>query len=74
MVAEVPGLAPWEQHGQGVTSTPAPLKSVPRQPNYINPEDKLQSVYVLPLLWSVMLGRRLRLAASFSLVYFLNEL
>lgn len=58
----------------GAEEPPPPHKPVPRQPNYINPEDKLQSVYVLPLLWFAMLGRRLRFTASFSLVYFLNKL
>lgn len=58
----------------GDDKPPPPHEPVPRQPNYINPEDKLQSVYVLPLLWFAMLGRQLRLTASFSLVYFLNKL
>lgn len=58
----------------GADKPPPPHKLVPQQPNYINPEDKLQSVYVLPLLSFAMLGRRLRLTASFSLVYFLNKL
>lgn len=58
----------------GADKPPPPHKPVPRQPNYINPEDKLQSVYVLPLLWFAMLGRQFRLTASFSLVYFLNKL
>lgn len=58
----------------GADEPPPPHKPVPRQPNYINPEDKLQSVYVLPLLWFAMLGRQLQLTASFSLVYFLNKL
>lgn len=58
----------------GADKPPPPHKPFPWQPNYINPEDKLQSVYVLPLLWFAMLGRRLRLTASFSLVYFLNKL
>lgn len=71
---ETLGSAPREQHSQGLTSTPLPHESMPQQPNYINPEDKLQSVYVLPLLWSAMLGRRLRLTASFSPVYFLSKL
>lgn len=63
-----------EQEQPGADEPPPPHKPVPWQPNYINPEDKLQSVYVLPLLWFAMLGRRLRLTASFSLVYFLNKL
>lgn len=75
----MPGSAPQEQRGQGAdehthTHTHTRHESIPQQPNYIKPEDKLQSVYVLPLLWSAMLGRRLRLTASFSLVYFLNKL
>lgn len=78
-MAEMLGSGPQEQCGQGAdehtpTHPPSRHESIPRQPNYINPEDKLQSVYVLPLLWSAMLGRRLRLTASFSLVYFLNKL
>lgn len=79
-------VKPWESRGRRTDGPTLPLahtrpaveallgRCSPQQPRRVNLEDKLQSVYVLPLLWSAMLGRLHRLAASFSLVCFLNKL